>query len=399
MSSYRSQNINLSQLFLPLSQGIQALTGTNYNYFDTKTGTNKDINTLYSAYVNGSYANPTNYFSTNYGKNDLNKIFQNINNPINKIYNATGTYTEYTYGSYTGVVFTDSGTFTFTQDKTATIIVIGGGGGGGSGNYYVVGGISYIYGGGGGGGGGGVIVANVNFPINTNYTVTVGTGGIGGIANSGPPYGTSGTLSTLSGNGITYTSNGGTAGLSQGSVGTGAGAGGSVNVTSGGGGGGGGGGSQKSYIGNITGGTNSASGNPGNAGSDGVRRGDTAGNGGSSNSLYQNISIPFYSNSSSITAGGGGSGGAGINLIAYPGNAGAGVGGVANIGVNITSTYQPPGYSGTNDITSGFGGGGGGGAGWGNDTNVTHTTPPAYPSYNTSGGKGGNGTIIIYWLN
>ena len=142
MSSYRSQNINLSQLFLPLSQGIQALTGTNYNYFDTKTGTNKDINTLYSAYVNGSYANPTNYFSTNYGKNDLNKIFQNINNPINKIYNATGTYTEYTYGSYTGVVFTDSGTFTFTQDKTATIIVIGGGGGGGSGNYYVVGGIS-----------------------------------------------------------------------------------------------------------------------------------------------------------------------------------------------------------------------------------------------------------------
>lgn len=86
MSTYfiNNSSVSLTDIFLPLSStgAVQASTGTNFIYYDTTSSTFKDINNLYASYVSGSYAPTTNYISSNYGNNDLNKIFQNISNPI-----------------------------------------------------------------------------------------------------------------------------------------------------------------------------------------------------------------------------------------------------------------------------------------------------------------------------
>jgi len=99
---------------------------------------------------------------------------------------ASGGNTITTDGTYWYHTFTSSGTFIPTQSLTADYLVIAGGGGGGGG-----GGDS----GGGGGagglrstvtatGGGGTLETALSLSGNTNYTVTVGAGGVRGFSGT-----------------------------------------------------------------------------------------------------------------------------------------------------------------------------------------------------------------------
>lgn len=83
--------------------------------------------------------------------------------------------TSTTYGSYTVLSFTTTGTCTWTAPDgitSADILLIGGGGGGGGGAF-----------GGGGGAGGFVEKLGHTFTAGNTYTVSVGTGGTGGAAS------------------------------------------------------------------------------------------------------------------------------------------------------------------------------------------------------------------------
>lgn len=90
-------------------------------------------------------------------------------------------------GGYTYHRFTGNGTLSCSSAVTADVLIVGGGGSGGESN----GSGGSGYGAGGGGGAGGVVIANGKALSATNYSVTVGAGGLS-APNSGLGYPTRG---------------------------------------------------------------------------------------------------------------------------------------------------------------------------------------------------------------
>lgn len=215
-----------------------------------------------------------------------------------------------------------------------SLIIAGGGGGGGP----------DVVGEGGGGGGAGGLVPTSTAPIVLGaYTITVGTGGLGGIvANPGA----NGTNSSF--NGVTATGGGG--------GGRGTNGGGNDGLAGGSGGGGGGtnggtptaGGAATASQGNAGGAGNASAlngGGGGGAGAVGSAGGANAGNGG--NGLASSIT------GVSVTYAGGGGGGRSAGSLSTGGTGGGGNGGGSST----------PATAGT--VNTGGGGGGGGGTGAG----------------------------------
>lgn len=271
-------------------------------------------------------------------------------------------------GTYWYHAFLGSGVFTPNEALTCQYLVIAGGGGGGStltGSYRSTGG------GGAGGyrssvtgessGGGASAESPANLLTNTPYTVTVGAGGAGVVANGS--NGSNGSNSSIIGGVISITSIGGGVGSS--------------NLTGAGTAGGSGGGT---YGGNATAGAGTA--NQGFAG--GV--GNVAdieywggGGGGGAGSVGGNGS------SGTITSGGG-NGGSGVSssitgsAVSRAGGGGAGRGGGASAGGGA-------GAGGTGSGSSGTANTGGGGGGCGTFGGVVYT-----------GGNGGSGIVVVRYL-
>ena len=227
---------------------------------------------------------------------------------------------------------TASSSVTPLDSMTADILIVAGGGGGGS---------RYA---GGGGAGGYRYFTNQAIAYNTNYTVTIGTGGAGTNDNGtqGQP-GSAGTNSVFN----AYTSAGG--------------GGGGFTTTAGGNGGSGGG----------AGGANSNIAGTGNTPSTSPSQGNNGGTGADG----------FWG------GGGGGSGGVGGNGVASS-SPGAGGSGTANSITGSSVTYAAGGggssyNSNTSPTTGTANRGNGGGAGGGEGRN---------------GGAGGSGVVILRYL-
>ena len=295
-------------------------------------------------------------------------------------------YTVYSNNGYTGIVFDNNNSTTFTtgtaiinfcKNVNASILIVGGGGGGGAGDSEEF----LLTPGGGTGGGGGAITYLTNYTISgsTNINLTIGFGGEGkspGNGGQGNLTGQSGTASLFS----TISSGGGSGGTGIG--GSGAPPAGSSNSSSGGGGGGAGGGSRF-VVGGVNNGGDGGSGlsgvNPGVNGSDGsgTSGGTSGGNGGASG--IPTVTLPFTPSPITLNLGGGGGGGGSVS----GGGAGNGSGGSA--GTNVLGNYY--GDSALYGISNSAYGGGGGGGGI-----------EVYTSGNTNiGGNGGNGTVMIWW--
>lgn len=252
----------------------------------------------------------------------------------NSIMASGGTITEFSSGGLYYVVhsFTAGGTFTISSGSNVSVsyFIVGGGGGGGS-----------RQGGSGGGGAGGVLTGTTTLTPGS-YTVTVGSGGAGGLNTAAQLGGTGGNSSALG-----FTANGGGGGAPANSA------------TSGASGGSGGGGSSSS------GGTSTAG----------------AGTAGQGNSGGIGKTQATFAAS---TAGGGGGGGAGsAGSIGGSGIGGAGGAGTSTSIRGTVETFAGGGGGGGN-TTAGAGGSGGGGTG-GNDSNGIAGTA------NTGSGGGGSG--------
>ena len=224
---------------------------------------------------------------------------------------------------------------TFTTDY---LVVAGGGGSGAGGNTYANTG--------GGGGGGLLYGTNYELTSGTQYTITVGAGGAGGVSGY-TDDGKKGVNSVF--NSFTAIGGGGSSAFA-----------GSRTYVDGGSGAGGAG-----YT-NVVNGTLAGSGTSG--------QGNSGGNGDGSNPIATR----------SASGGGGGaqqSGTSGLN-----GNAGNGGNGT-QISITGTSLYYAGGGGGSGETTAGTAGLGGGGAGRGGTTSLdgTNGTP------NTGGGAGGAG--------
>ena len=309
--------------------------------------------------------------------------FSTINTPYRYfamvVYNLTGNYSYLTFsewdifGTYdmTPVVidsnykylsFTHSGgtetqtsyTVNFPESTLCDILVVGGGGGG-------------AYFGGGGGGGEVLFTTNLNIPAQ-QITINVGDGGATNRSYSVASY--NGYDSSITINGITYTSLGGGGGgsynnsTSAGTAGTngGSGGGGSASRTTTGGSGGTS--IKNTYSGWVAYGNTGGSGSFSNGGFDnhyggggggagaignaGVYATNTAGNGG----IGVNMSEYFGSNVGASGWFGGGGGG-----LSYQQNYAAGIGGTGGGGAGRKSV---DGYGNAISGTPGTGGGGGG---------------------------------------
>lgn len=258
---------------------------------------------------------------------------------------------------YSGSGTTKDYTFTTTENLLCDILIVGGGGGGG--NY-------------GGGGGGGDVIQKSNVLLNSGtLSISVGTGGAGGVN----PYnkGANGTTSSITSLGLFAAGGGGGGGYNQtpattptaGSVV-------SDNYSSGGGGGGGAGGLVPNN--GETG--NSVSGNGGSSGS----QNKGGGGGGASG------------NGENATVSGAGNGGAGVStsisgiVTNYGGGGGGGTwsGGTFGIGVDGGGNGAVEG-SGVNPVSGTRGGGGGGGGGSTNTGGII----------NMNGASGGSGIVIL----
>lgn len=254
-----------------------------------------------------------------------------------------GAVTNYTLSgtNYTAHIFTNSGILAVTAGGNVEVLVVAGGGGGG-GN------------GGGGGGAGGLIYSNA-YPLvaGSNYTVTVGDGGIG--VNQASRNGTNSVFGALTAIG------------------------------------GGGGGSRESDRLGKSGGSGGGGGSP-NAGGGATSAGGagTAGQGRNGGSGVN--SAPSYGG-----GGGGGAGAAGSNGTGSAGgNGGAGV--AYNLS-GISTIYAGGGGGGI--AASGTGGTGGSGIG-GNGTNAFGGNgAPCTGSGGGGGGtpgKGGSGIVIVRYV-
>jgi len=241
-------------------------------------------------------------------------------------------------GGYIIHTFYGAGTFTASTGITIDYLAVGGGGGGGvSGNNFV----------GGGGGGGGVAVGTTSLSVGKTVSITIGSGGIGGIPSSGG--------NTVFGNIVT-------------AVGGGYG-GGSGNAPASGGSGGGRGG-QNSI---LAGGTGTAG--QGNNGGPSMSSGDGGAGGGGATGTGNSAPVwnvggiggEGYTNSYSGTSRVYGSGGGGGSYTSGgAGGTNGGTGGVLNNGGNPATYY-------------GSGGGGGGTQG----------------GVSRAGGNGYQGIVII----
>lgn len=282
-----------------------------------------------------------------------------MNTPGTAISASGGTIQDYTRDgvTYRTHKFDSSGTFSVssigTTDGFIEYMVVGGGGGGGG----VIG---------GGGGGGGVIESSTTVSA-TNYAITVGGGGLGGLGwNSYPQQGANG------GNTVAF----GTTALGGGGGGAHGGADGRTWGNSGGSGGGGGGGNC------------SQGGTFGQGKSGACSSGDFGGGGGGAGMngwaytpgyFMQNGGTGHYT---TLTAGATyfGGGGGGGSRASWSGSVGSGGSGGGGNGSTI-DTSKAGGMDGANGY-----GGGGGGAGHNGG------------SGNRVGGNGGSGTVVIRYV-
>jgi len=270
----------------------------------------------------------------------------NIVTNSSQLFSVTGNPMQYVNNDNQLIIeFINSGTITFLVNALSVSLFCGGGAGGGGGGAYA--GCSA----GGGGGGGGISTTTITSTIDT-YTVTVGAGGVKGVATIGSGTdGTNGLTSSIVKGVTTYcTASGGQGGK---------------------------GGTNLSLYNGANGGT---SGTPGSIGGTGATTfvaatsGFLGGGGGGGaygvNSSGANGSLNMsVFNNGNTDFGAGGGGGLGLQN-GYPGqggNSNAGAGGA-------------PGFNGKNNT-----GGGGGGGQSGNGT-----VGSAY-----DGGSGGSGIIIL----
>ena len=348
-TNYTVGGLDLSNIFQPLVQG--SAIGYNTNYTVSGHG---DLSAIFAAYTGapGTQAPVTGYSVTGHG--DLNTIF--ARKPIFAI-TGTLTYTVYTHGGYTGIVFTSgTGTITyFINIPVISIIAVGGGGGGSIGDAFI--------GGASGGGGATMLIPNFGVYANTPFNIVVGNGGPqssnGGESSFEDP--TFGPLLNI------YIGGGG----GGGAFGQSGGGGSISNNAIGGGGGGGGGGSGGGGVTAGPGGNNATL-YPGNPGS--VTNGGTSFNNAASSGYP--IYLPFISGNPQVYPGNGGGSGKDVFDL-FPqngGQAGSNVGGLRG------GASSANGESGVSSINTGVVGAGGGGAGPGG-----------------SGGSGGSGVVIIYW--
>ena len=129
---------------------------------------------------------PNSYFANrvNYTFYAIYNVYQALSNTINLTFTTSkatgGSVSQITVGdvNYTLHEFTTSGTFTVQQsgNLTVDILLVGGGGAGGY--------SSTNNAGGGGGGGEVVLLSSIVLNTGTNYTVTIGSGGTGGISTA-----------------------------------------------------------------------------------------------------------------------------------------------------------------------------------------------------------------------
>jgi hypothetical protein len=259
-------------------------------------------------------------------------------------------------GSYVYHTFTSSGTFTPTTTLTADYLVVAGGGGGGSNRS------GFNAGGGGGGagglrsaitatGGGGTLETALSLTA-TAYTVTIGAGGAGGVANTSPYYGADGSNSVFGsitstaggggGNGADGGNNNGRAGGSGGGAGQ--------NTASGGTGT-----ANQGYAGGTNGGGNAGAGGGGAGAIGGSTTTSQGANGGNGVNVIITGSLVSYA--------GGGGGGTYGGIASIGGTGGGGNGGLPNGATGSTNTGGGGGGGGTSGGGSGAGSGGNGGSG------------------------------------
>lgn len=242
-----------------------------------------------------------------------------------------------TYGGTAGLTITQTwntaGTHNWTAPAGLTTLskveVWGGGGGGGGGSAPG----SSGNGGAGGGGGGYRVATNVAVTGGNVYTLTVGSGGFGGISGTptGAPGGNAGagTLSSFPGDSVTTTAGGGGGGTGGHNGHTG-GAGGTGSATGGTGGnapfdgtstGGAGGGGAGGPSGGGVGGGGVSGRNPGAGGSG--NRGGTSGGDGAGGGWGSTSNNGSKGAAGSAPGGGGSGGGGGTDAHTYGGGAGA----------------------------------------------------------------------------
>jgi len=272
-----------------------------------------------------------------------------------------------TDGLYTIHTFTSNGTFTVSENiSSASVLVVAGGGGGGGG---------YTSPGGGGGGAGGLIYKYANRTIaNESYSVVIGSGGAGGVADTG----SGNYVKSVSGKDSSFST----------FVAVGGGGGGAFNGVSGQVGGSGGG---MAY---ITGAAGAGTAGQGYGGGDGADHSQNGGGGGGASEVGGDASdtvgtVPGLGgdgleiNISGTNTNYSGGGGAGLG---YNGNtaetniAAGGAGGGGAGGENTAGNLDGV------DGTDALGGGGGGGGG------IINTNTDA------DGGDGGNGVVVIRYL-
>ena len=266
---------------------------------------------------------------------------------------ATGTYTISQSGGRVIYTFTGSGTFTPGVGLTANVLVVAGGGGGGG----VLGVSGYGMEGGGGGAGGLVAQNSVSLTSGNPYTATVGAGGAAGTSASKGGNG---------GNSVfgAYTAIGG------GGAGTGAGGGTDYTDALSGGSGGGGGRYDGTYTG-VAGAGTSGQGNAGVAAASGLGGGGGGAGAAGSGTTGGSGTASSISGASVYYAGGGGAGA--LTGYGSPGAGGNGGGGAGTA-------------AGTGGAGTAHRGGGGGGA----------CNNGATVNYN--GGAGGSGIVIVSYV-
>lgn len=379
---------------------------------------NNNIEQSFVNYIQGKsfkFPDDVKNFLTNIIKNKNNN-WSSINSSSSKLYYSTytpgsisistgytitGSYTcnyeSYDNNGYMGLVFTpgssgNTAEFTVTNPNFGPInlTIISVGGGGSAGQY------------GAGGGGGGITYLNsANLPNNSNFNLTIGTGGTWdyttGKGSNGqnsvitlyvPDYDPDYELISYGGSCNNDNPNGGTGGsinnLYDSSFST-------FSPGAGGGGGGAGGyyDPANNFIGSGIGGLGGCDISGNFCGQNGYNTNNNyvPGNGGSSFYNYKNIpiTVPFYTSpSTTLNLGGAGGGGGQYNsngsttyYYGYPGN---GFGGQVISSINSESVTTSS-ISGT---TNNYGNGGGAGATY--DTSNSNTW-----------GNGGFGTIIIYY--
>ena len=264
-----------------------------------------------------------------------------------------------TDGSYWYHAFLYSGSFTPLKALTTDVLVVAGGGGGGSSK-----GTSNSQNPSSGGAGGGFLSGSMALTA-TNYSITVGAGGAGGVGNA--VTGTSGSNSVFNG-ATALGGGGGVPGNEVTGVSGGSGSGGSGTQV--------GGSATQGNSGGLTGygfGGGTGGGTPA-GGSGGAGGAGANGSGGSSNGTNGGLAKSYVSyNGTQYYAGGGGGGAYWI---------GSQTGGTGGTNAGNGASGQSGAQSGTNAVANFGGGGGGAGA-------ISGAVATG------SGGNGGSGIIIV----